>query len=251
MTAANEDSTKIEAQSGTVDDWEIVESNVKPENVDPELDENDVTGPEVSLEYVSQRNSTKTERVGNWFRKTGVAVAGGTMVGVGIIMIPLPTPFGAVIAGSGMAVLGLEFPAAQRVLDRTCNKVADAIECSLPMDGEEEGEGVKAEVDVCANEKMKEIILVQKRKDSPVKHNLRQFGMMVVPVIRKIGDGIDKEQLERTSENVTKAAVEAKTAVQTQATKFWRHIMVLDKEEDIIMPLLADAISAPTDSQNS
>mmetsp|Transcript_25002 Transcript_25002/g.40957 ORF Transcript_25002/g.40957 Transcript_25002/m.40957 type:complete len:437 (-) Transcript_25002:133-1443(-) len=51
-------------------------------------------------------------------RKGAVAAVGGTMVGVGLVMIPLPTPFGAVIASSGLAVLGTEFKEAKDMNDR-------------------------------------------------------------------------------------------------------------------------------------
>eukprot|EP00536_Pseudo-nitzschia_multiseries_P014568 jgi/Psemu1/291522/fgenesh1_pg.726_\ len=51
-------------------------------------------------------------------KKGAVAVAGGTMVGVGLVMIPLPTPFGAVVASSGLAVLGTEFGEAKELNDR-------------------------------------------------------------------------------------------------------------------------------------
>mmetsp|Transcript_20149 Transcript_20149/g.30653 ORF Transcript_20149/g.30653 Transcript_20149/m.30653 type:complete len:401 (+) Transcript_20149:180-1382(+) len=56
-------------------------------------------------------------------RKAAVGVVGGTMTAVGLVMIPLPTPFGAVIATSGIAVLGTEFEQAhvvnQRMMDAT------------------------------------------------------------------------------------------------------------------------------------
>jgi hypothetical protein len=51
-------------------------------------------------------------------KKGAVAAVGGTMVGVGLVMIPLPTPFGAVIASSGLAVLGTEFKEAKEMNDR-------------------------------------------------------------------------------------------------------------------------------------
>lgn len=51
-------------------------------------------------------------------RKGAVAALGGTMVGVGLIMIPLPTPFGVVVASSGMAVLGTEFEGAKEMNDK-------------------------------------------------------------------------------------------------------------------------------------
>lgn len=178
----------------------------------------------VSEDDVSPTNTS----IGQLFRKAGVAVAGGTMVGVGLIMIPLPTPFGAVVAGTGMAVLGMEFPAAQRVLDQTCNKVADMIESSSRDDPEEENE-IKA----YTNEKMKDLMQEQKRRDTAITHNLKQLGKKVVPVIRKIGDGIDKEQLERTSENVARVATDAKIAVQSQITKFWKCLMVFDGNDNV------------------
>eukprot|EP00538_Stauroneis_constricta_P002293 CAMPEP_0119549386 /NCGR_PEP_ID=MMETSP1352-20130426/3088_1 /TAXON_ID=265584 /ORGANISM="Stauroneis constricta, Strain CCMP1120" /LENGTH=511 /DNA_ID=CAMNT_0007594919 /DNA_START=129 /DNA_END=1664 /DNA_ORIENTATION=+ len=61
-------------------------------------------------------------------RKAGVAVAGGTMVVVGAIMIPLPTPFGAVIAASGMGVLGTEFESARKVNGRVISKAKEHLE---------------------------------------------------------------------------------------------------------------------------
>jgi len=51
-------------------------------------------------------------------KKGAVAAVGGTMVGVGLVMIPLPTPFGAVVASSGLAVLGTEFGEAKELNDR-------------------------------------------------------------------------------------------------------------------------------------
>ena len=51
-------------------------------------------------------------------KKGAVATLGGTVVGVGLIMIPLPTPFGAVVASSGMAVLATEFEGAKELNDK-------------------------------------------------------------------------------------------------------------------------------------
>lgn len=52
-------------------------------------------------------------------KKASVAVTGTALVVAGIPMIPMPTPGGVIVAGSGMALLATEFPAAQRVLDRS------------------------------------------------------------------------------------------------------------------------------------
>jgi len=51
-------------------------------------------------------------------RKGAVAAVGGTLTAVGLVMIPLPTPFGAVVASSGLAVLGTEFDEAKELNDR-------------------------------------------------------------------------------------------------------------------------------------
>lgn len=185
--------------------------------------------------------TNKKESVADWVRKTGVAVAGGTMVGVGLVMIPLPTPFGAVVAGSGMAVLGTEFPAAQRALDRACNKVADAIDSISHEDVEAIEDGEKEckdeTTEVFANESMKEIMDVNKKqqnKDITFKSAAKQIGRKAAPAIRKIGGGIDKEQLTKASENVSKAASGAKAALQFQVLRAWRHVMVLDEGETIM-----------------
>jgi len=56
-------------------------------------------------------------------RKGAVAAVGGTIMGVGLIMIPLPTPFGAVVASSGLALLGTEFDGAREMNDKMINTV--------------------------------------------------------------------------------------------------------------------------------
>jgi hypothetical protein len=49
-------------------------------------------------------------------------------VGVGLVMIPLPTPGGWIVATAGMMHLGQEFPAAQRILHTTKEKVLGAFQ---------------------------------------------------------------------------------------------------------------------------
>jgi Putative transmembrane protein (PGPGW) len=180
----------------------------------PELTSTDTTTTTDSSSSSTQHSTQPSLQ--DVMRKTGVAVAGGTMVVVGLIMIPLPTPFGCVVAGSGMAVLGTEFPVAERILDETCNKVADAIEYSSRDDPEDD-----LDLSKCSNEKMREILKERKAKRDPMKHNLKQIGKKVAPVIRKIGEGIDKEQLERTAETISKAANDAKHVFKTKSSEIW------------------------------
>ena len=95
---------------------------------------NDAASSETTTDKDEEEN-TSSSSSSSWFthshnliKKGAVAVAGGTMVGVGLVMIPLPTPFGAVIAGSGMAVLGTEFEAVQQTNQRMVNTMIQAIE---------------------------------------------------------------------------------------------------------------------------
>ena len=60
-------------------------------------------------------------------RKAGVAVVGGSLVGVGIVLIPLPGP-GTLIVAAGMGVLATEFPAARRALDKAKKKLASMLD---------------------------------------------------------------------------------------------------------------------------
>jgi len=55
-------------------------------------------------------------------KKGATAVVGGTLVGVGLIMIPLPTPCGCVVASSGLAILGSEFEGAKQMNERIIDK---------------------------------------------------------------------------------------------------------------------------------
>ena len=70
-------------------------------------------------------------------KKATVGLVGGTMTAVGLVMIPLPTPFGVVIAGSGLAVLGTEFPEAQQVLETSRDTIVSAIENHVITDDDE------------------------------------------------------------------------------------------------------------------
>ena len=92
-------------------------------------------------------------------RKVGVGAAGGALTITGLIMIPLPTPCGVLVAGAGMAVLGTEFPKAQEIMDKTRDVVVDTLEKNC---NEEEGESEETEtIDVS-----KEMTNIESREDS-------------------------------------------------------------------------------------
>ena len=76
----------------------------------------------------AEKGSAKKNPLVDYVRKGAVAVVGGTMVGVGLVMVPLPTPFGAVVAGGGMAVLGTEFEQVKDTNDKILNRMIQGIE---------------------------------------------------------------------------------------------------------------------------
>ena len=64
------------------------------------------------------------ERLKAWdvARKVLIAILGGLVIVIGIVLIPAPGPGWLVIFG-GLAILGTEFPAARRAQDRLRNRV--------------------------------------------------------------------------------------------------------------------------------
>lgn len=74
----------------------------------------------------SQHEEDNNERMKK-LRKVGVAVAGGTLIAVGIPLVPLPGPGDVMIVG-GVALLATEFPAAQKLIDDARNTVSDFVQ---------------------------------------------------------------------------------------------------------------------------
>ena len=179
-------------------------------------DESDYGTPDwLQDDYVAAEDSEiLPSDMGQVARKTGVAAVGTTMTAVGLVMIPLPTPFGAVVAGSGMAVLGTEFPAAQKALEGTCNRVADAISQDFD-EGEHEDNN---------------------------RNRLRKagssLGKKAAPVIRKIGEGVEKETLQRNIAKVTNSASTATAAVHRNTVGLWKKMILLVKNNQQKLQLL-------------
>mmetsp|Transcript_15025 Transcript_15025/g.19027 ORF Transcript_15025/g.19027 Transcript_15025/m.19027 type:complete len:385 (-) Transcript_15025:115-1269(-) len=68
---------------------------------------------------IDDQNIMNRERALKALKKGAVAVTGTALVVAGIPLIPMPTPGGVIVSGSGLALLATEFPAAQRVLDKS------------------------------------------------------------------------------------------------------------------------------------
>mmetsp|Transcript_727 Transcript_727/g.1155 ORF Transcript_727/g.1155 Transcript_727/m.1155 type:complete len:559 (-) Transcript_727:221-1897(-) len=83
-------------------------------------------------------------RAQRWMRgakRAGIAIGGGTMVGVGLIFIPtLPPPFGEVLIAGGVAFLGTEFEAPKRVVRSARDSLERAVgrnETAVEGEGEQ------------------------------------------------------------------------------------------------------------------
>jgi hypothetical protein len=91
-----------------------------------------------SLDLQTERRQRQAEEVkeSTWnaiqplkmIRKGAVAALGGTLVGVGLVMIPLPIPLGAVVASSGLAVLGTEFDSAREMNQTLMRKTQENVD---------------------------------------------------------------------------------------------------------------------------
>jgi hypothetical protein len=70
-------------------------------------------------------NTNASEASEAWtLRKASVAVAGGSLVGIGAVLVPMPVPAGILVMAVGMGILGTEFPEAQRALDGARDSLA-------------------------------------------------------------------------------------------------------------------------------
>lgn len=66
---------------------------------------------------IARLNNTPT-----WLRRPVVTLVGVVLISVGVVLLVLPGP-GLLVMAVGLAVLATEYPAAQRLLDRTKGSV--------------------------------------------------------------------------------------------------------------------------------
>lgn len=83
------------------------------------------TTPSLRYEWLEDRVNPVKRSV-RPLRKAMVAVVGGTVTVTGIVLIPLPGP-GTLITLGGLAILGTEFPTAQRAVDRAKSAVGSVL----------------------------------------------------------------------------------------------------------------------------
>jgi hypothetical protein len=114
-------------------------------------------------------------------RKAGVALAGGTLIAVGIPLIPLPGPGDFMVLG-GMALLATEFPVAQRALDGTRQGLVEFLEKS-----EQEEVDDADDDDSIEDELLKEIQKTAKQSTKALKKYAETMGRNVIlPLFDKV-----------------------------------------------------------------
>lgn len=156
-----EEETEVPKEEETTAD-EVTETE-KPESKPPNPEEDDIewltpfTLPKVKSgeEIAAEDDAASVSTAGRdnplkILKKGAVAAVGGSMVGLGLVMIPLPTPFGAVVASSGLAVLGTEFKEAKDLNDSLIdgakghlNKARDSIVKGIEKMNEEDIDDVE------------------------------------------------------------------------------------------------------------
>lgn len=146
------------------------------------------------------RTSTTTTAF-DMARKAGVAVSGAALTGIGLVMIPLPTPFGCVVAASGMAVLGTEFPAAKKVLDdtrdavvrtleRNCNDDDDDNNCTIQGENDDDDFVVVEKPGTTTTTEPKENTNTDYTKEwipARVKKAGKRLGQNAIPILKSLG----------------------------------------------------------------
>jgi len=136
-------SVTTEDVSAATNEPSLIEESQVPEESEEEAKddtEEQQVGPEqrIPADIATQRRMEQEKEIETaskeviepikMLKKGATAVVGGTMVGVGLVMIPLPTPMGCVVASSGMAILGSEFEGAKEMNDRMIEKSKDYLE---------------------------------------------------------------------------------------------------------------------------
>eukprot|EP00522_Entomoneis_paludosa_P010276 CAMPEP_0172439616 /NCGR_PEP_ID=MMETSP1065-20121228/540_1 /TAXON_ID=265537 /ORGANISM="Amphiprora paludosa, Strain CCMP125" /LENGTH=486 /DNA_ID=CAMNT_0013188323 /DNA_START=215 /DNA_END=1675 /DNA_ORIENTATION=- len=98
-----------------------------------------------SLDASSSGELTGAKKWLRHAKRAGIAIGGGTMVGVGLIFIPtLPPPFGEILIAGGVSVLGTEFEGPKRVVKSARDSLVRAVGREAPNTEEPSSESDEA-----------------------------------------------------------------------------------------------------------
>jgi len=160
------------SQKADVSDKEVDGDSSKdpePKSISTSTSSTEQDNADSDIEWLKPRNNIETEEEDGsakpkgkdsaykMLKKGAVGAVGGTILGLGLVMIPLPTPFGAVVASSGLAVLGTEFKEAKVLNDRLVgsakghfNKARDSVVKGIEKMNEDESDS-DSDISVSSN----------------------------------------------------------------------------------------------------
>ena len=135
-------------------------------------------------------------------KKSAVAVGGGALIGVGVVMIPtLPPPFASIAFLGGYALLGTEFKGPRKVVKNARDKMRkignddDGDEGHEAKEGESPSE-IEKEFTNGENEKMLDSSIKKGKKKNPVKSVQKKVQKLskkyVLPVLEKACEVYEK-----------------------------------------------------------
>jgi hypothetical protein len=186
----------------------------------------------------------------NAARKAGIAAAGGTLVAVGAILTPLPTPGGILLAGAGLGVLSTEFECAKKVLDTGKTKLVDLID-SIPEEEEEDIEEIVMKdsldsEDSTASESTSDTSISRSSSTVNQKNEVRAS---LEDHARRIGKSIrpfltDEDAPRQAMEELNASTKRAVLAASGKINEFLNFMLVLDNEPGAV-PSAESTLTSP------
>mmetsp|Transcript_58777 Transcript_58777/g.143775 ORF Transcript_58777/g.143775 Transcript_58777/m.143775 type:complete len:615 (-) Transcript_58777:87-1931(-) len=182
--------------------------------------------------HATASGPTRAQRFMRQAKRTSIAIGGGSMVGVGLILIPtVPPPFGEVLIAGGVTVLSSEFEAPKRVVrnardsletsvgrnETTAAAAAEATAATDDSTALEEADN-QSEVEASEQQTNKE---AEKSNSPPKWGRLKKFSRnYVLPFLdHVVGDKKHEHEKEDGKQEKDDASSSAPTKVQSDPTK--------------------------------
>jgi hypothetical protein len=199
-------------------------------------------------ESISEAQDMYTQAM-NAARKVGIAAAGGTLVAVGAILTPLPTPGGILLAGAGLGVLSTEFECAKKVLDTGKTKLVDLID-SIPDEEEDTEEIVmKGSLDSEDSTTSESTSKTSISRSSSTVSQKNEVRASLEDRARRIGKSIrpfltDEDAPRQAMEELNASTKRAVLAASGKINEFVNFMLVLDNEPGAVPPA-ASTLTSP------
>lgn len=146
-----------------------------------------------------ERKASSFAKAAKAAKKTGVAVGGGALIGVGVVMIPtLPPPFASLTLLGGLTLLGTEFEGPRNVVKNARDKMRN-----IEDDEEDDEEDTTTEIEEEFTEGEPEDLLTQSASQTDAEYW-----------------GFGKDADDKTNENSNKSVIEVKKTAKKLSKKY-------------------------------